>query len=248
MEASVSDAMQHQVYKLRNLSIGSSNKLAADWFYLNITSSLILDIDGNVCMKNGKNPSGSFNTLTDNTLALVLVFLYVIAYEVRDLEKVFIAMRRIACKMLGDDSIFEDCKELARLSELAAHLGFDLKPEAAPGPLSECTFLSSKFVFNQQYRMWVQLNNYAKAIANVYFNFKSRSWRLSFAKLCQLRMIFYAYEDKRKQIDYLLRYILENHDYEMQSEDCKELTYDSARAQLMSDSRNQFLIFGAERS
>jgi hypothetical protein len=246
MEASVSDAVQHEIYSMRNQSMNHKYRTACDWYYLNTTSSLLIDIDGFVCMKNGKNPSGGFNTLTDNTMALVLVFLYTIACVLRDVGLVYEAMIRIACKMLGDDSIFEDCVELQRLESSSASIGFDLQPEAEAGPLAACTFLSSKFVFNSRYRMWVQYNNFEKIIANVYFNFKARSWRLAYVKLCAIRQIFFAYEDKRLQVDHLLRYILQNHDYDMKTEDCKEVTYAQARSQLMSDSDNAFLIFGAE--
>nr|UUW20923.1 MAG: reverse transcriptase-like protein [Sanya astro-like virus 1] len=246
MEASVSDAIQHAIYELRNQSIPDRCRVAADWFYLNITQSLIIDVDGYVVMKNGKNPSGSFNTLTDNTMALILVFLYVIARAGNNVEQTLAAMRRIACKMLGDDSIFETCKELKDLERFSAELGFDLKPEAAPGPLSECSFLSSGFVFDSRFKMWIQKSNWSKVIANVYFNFKAQSWRLAFVKLCAIRQIFYAFEDKRTQVDYLINYILQNHENDMRTENCPELTYEAARAQLMSNKNNAFLIFGAE--
>lgn len=246
MEASVSDGIQAAVYEVRNASLGREYASAAEWFYLQITNSLIIDVDGYVVMKNGKNPSGSFNTLTDNTFALILVFLYTIARELNDYNLVYAAYRRIACKMLGDDSIFESCEELKNLESRANEIGFDLKPEAAEGPLKSCSFLSSQFVFNEQYSMWIQKANFDKVIANVYFNFKARSWRLAFVKLCAIRQIFFAFDDKRAQVDFLLDYIIKNHDYDMKNENCKELTYEQARSQRMSDKNNAFLLFGSE--
>nr|UQB75991.1 RNA-dependent RNA polymerase [Flumine Astrovirus 9] len=246
MEASVSDGIQDLIYATRNQSLPSNCENAMNWFYLNITNSLIIDIDGKVALKNGKNPSGSFNTLTDNTMALMIVFIYTIARHTKDLNLTFKALRRIACKMLGDDSIFEDCPELKDLERYSAELGFDLQPEALPGPLESCSFLSSQFVFSTKYKMWIQRNNWEKIIANVYFNFKSRSWRLAFVKLCACRQIFFAFDDKKAQIDYLLNYILVHHDEDMKNENCKELTYEQARAQYMLDSQNKFLIFGTE--
>lgn len=246
MEASVSDAMQDLIYEARNQSLPSYCEIASQWFYLNVTNSLIIDIDGFVVMKNGKNPSGSFNTLTDNTMALIIVFLYCISCFYMSLEKVFEAYHRIACKMLGDDSIFEECPELADLEMCANELGFNLLPESEPGPLTQCSFLSSKFNFNTRYCSWIQYNNWEKTIANVFFNFKARSWRLTYAKLCAVRQIFYAYDDKRVYVDKLLNYILSRHDDDMKREDCKELTYAQARSQLMSDKANKFLIFGLE--
>lgn len=246
MEASVSDGIQAAVYEVRNSCLSQEYVRAKEWFYLNITNSLIIDVDGFVVMKNGKNPSGSFNTLTDNTFALMLVFLYTIARELNDYGQVYAAFHRIACKMLGDDSIFEDCPELINLEKYANEIGFDLQPEAEAGPLVTCSFLSSKFVFDEQYCKWIQQANFDKVIANVYFNFKARSWRLAFVKLCAIRQIFFAHRDKRAQVDFLLKYIIENHDSDMKNENCKELSYEQARSQLMSDKNNAFLLFGSE--
>lgn len=246
MEASVNDAVQYAIYFLRNTALPLESKSAQEWFFLQITNSLIIDVDGFVCMKNGKNPSGNVNTLVDNTLALVLVFLYVLARELGDFEKVVSAFRRIACKMVGDDSINEVCPELARVQLFAAEIGFNLTLESHPGPLTECSFLSSRFVYNQQFAMWIQYNNFNKIIANVYFNFKARSWRLCYIKLCAARQMFFAFPAQRKQIDTLLSYIVKNHDFEMKHEKNKDISYDQAKSQFMTDRTNQLLIFGAE--
>ncbi len=246
MEASVSDAVQCSIYAMRNSSLHPRTTRARDWFFLQITNSLIIDVDGFVCMKNGKNPSGNVNTLVDNTLSLILVFLYILARELGDFEKVIAAYRRIACKMVGDDSICEVCPELSRLQLFAWEIGFDLTLESQPGPLTDCSFLSSRFVFDTRYCMWIQFNNYEKIIANVYFNFKAKSWRLCYIKLCAARQMFFAFPEQRKQIDSLLHYILTQHDFDMKMENNKDITYDQARAQFMTDRTNTMLIFGAE--
>jgi len=246
MEASVNDAIQSSIYEVRNRGLSDKHKIAADWFFLQISNSLIIDVDGYLCMKNGKNPSGNYNTLTDNTLALNLVFNYSVAVEEKDFNKVVNAVDRIACEMLGDDSIFEDCKELENLEQNSARLGFDLKPEAAPGPLSACSYLSANFVLNKQYGMWVQKQNFDKIMANAYFNFKARSWRLCWVKLCSARKLFFAFPDYKRQIDQLLRHIKLHHYEDMRNELCDVLTFEQAISQYMPDSQNQFLVFGFE--
>jgi hypothetical protein len=76
MEASVSDAVQDVIYKTRNSALRNpeQTRVAQEWFQLQVTNSLIIDVDGRLCMKFGKNPSGNFNTLVDNTFALFFSF------------------------------------------------------------------------------------------------------------------------------------------------------------------------------
>jgi len=246
MEASVNDAIQSAIYKFRNRGLHPKYKLGAEWFFLQITNSLIIDVDGFLCMKNGKNPSGNFNTLTDNTLALNLVFNYNMCVETESYEEACLAFMRIACEMLGDDSVFEDCKELENLEQNSARIGFEMKPEAPPGPLSECSYLSAQFVLNEEYGVWVQKQNFDKIMANAYFNFKARSWRLCYVKLCSARKLFFAFPEYKEQIDRLLKYIREHHDGDMKNEKCEILTYHQAITQYMPDSQNMFLLHGFE--
>jgi hypothetical protein len=257
MEASVSSAVQGAIYDVRNAAIrnAAQTRVAQEWFQLQVTNSLIIDVDGRLCMKFGKNPSGNFNTLVDNTFALFLVFLYTIAsfllqiFSLSGIEdRLFSMARDTAAAMLGDDSIFEDVPCLANLECAASEIGFDLKPETAPGPLSKCTFLSSQFFYHTRKRMWIQKAAFGKVMANLYYNFKNNSWRYVFVKLCAARKIFFAFEDERSQIDSLLRYVSERHDVDMRDEKSidEKLTYSASMSQLMSDSQNSFLIFGDE--
>jgi hypothetical protein len=152
--------------------------------------------------------------------------------------------------MLGDDSIFEDADCLRDLEVSASEIGFDLKPEAPPGPLNLCTFLSSTFFFHIRKGMWIQKASFGKLMANLYYNFKNNSWRYVFVKLCAARKIFYAFEEERGQIDQLLKYVSERKDTVMRNERSLDdkLTYSAAMAQYMSDDQNSFLIFGDESS
>jgi hypothetical protein len=217
-------------------------------FFEQICDSLIIDINGQLCMKFGKNPSGSFNTLTDNTFALVLVFLYCIARNSSSYFDVVLAYLEISAKMVGDDSICEDDFRLSDLDIAAKDLGFELKPECKAGPLEDCSFLNSTFYFHPERHMWIQQPNFEKLFSNVFYNFKKSSWRYAFVKLCAARKLAYAFEPFREELDDYIKYVIDQHTpaMEHEKENDKELTYHAALSQYMPNSQNDFLVFGDE--
>lgn len=226
----------------------SSVQNAKTWFFGQVSDSLIIDINGRLCQKYGKNPSGSFNTLTDNTFALVMVFLYAISEFCNDYTDIFKAYMEIACKMLGDDSIAQDDYRLKNLFSSASDLGFNLAAECPPGPLDKATFLSSSFYLHPDRNMWIQKPNFEKLMANVFFNFKKSSWRYAYVKLCAARKLSFAFPDVRREIDDYLKYVMKYHYQDMVNESHidKELTLHATLTQYMPDSQNDFLIFGDE--
>jgi len=172
MEASLGDMMQTAIYEVRNSVIPGCDK-AKDWLFSQVSCSKVIDPNGYVCLKFGKNPSGNFNTLSDNTFALILIYLYTLAKKCESTEELVEAYQNLALKCMGDDSIVERSDKIRDFSESASELGFVMELEAPPGPLEQCKFLSANFVFIEQYQKWVQKNNYAKIMANVYYNFKT---------------------------------------------------------------------------
>jgi len=245
MEASLGDAIQTEIYEARNSQLHAPERLK-DWFFLQLTQSLIIDLDGFVCQKFGKNPSGCYNTLTDNTLALQKVFLYELALNTENVDEILEAYYSIPIKMMGDDSITALDPRLATIRDTCLDLGFKLSLERPDGPLKEATFLNSSFYFNELRRKWVPCPNFDKIRANVFYNFKNRSWRLTFVKICSLRKLGYAFDDVREECDYYLQWIMKNKEREMMHEKCEELTFYAALSSLMPNHENDFLVYGDE--
>jgi hypothetical protein len=257
MEASVSKPIQETIYIARNSAIRSQNTVSRiqhqnmqDWYLDQITDSLIIDIEGRLCQKFGKNPSGQLNTLTDNTLTLALTFLYTISFSCPTYSSLVVAYREIAAKILGDDSLFEKDFRLKDIMTRVQDLGFEFTYEAPPGPLQECTFLNSRFHFHELKRMWIQKPNFEKILANVLYNFKKSSWRYTYVKLCAARKLVWAFPEWRQIIDEYLSFVTIHKMNHMlaEKEVDKELTFEAALAQFMPDRQNEFLIFGDENS
>jgi len=244
MEASFNDFLQWVIYKCRNSGINGL-ELAKRWYLSNIVHSMLIDVHGNLVMKTGKNPSGGFNTLTDNGLCMTFVFLYSVAFSCGSVEELVSKYQTLAVKIMGDDSIFEDRDEFADTVSRASELGFKLTLEAS-GPMEHCTFLSRGFYFDSKKRCYIFRPNFDKLMSSVFFWFKRSSWRLAFVKLCAVRQMVYAFDDWRQEIDYLIQYCFSKHNDDMIREGHLDelITYNSVVGALMSNERNELLIYG----
>lgn len=272
MEASVNDYFQTVIYRVRNLNLVNKHLKPRQvvnlmsWAFANSVYSYVLDVMGYLLLLIGKNKSGHFNTLTDNTLCLILVELYRLAYylkhrsvtslsnqaargffsklpPIHDLLKCYF---EVPLRAMGDDSIIADHDWVGLTRSVARHLGFEIKLECPVGLLSESSFLNAGF--HRVTEMWYMRPNFDKLRASILFNWKSRSWRLAYVKVCAYRMLVFPFERYRVEADAMLDYILRHHDDDMRREASMDskITYFSALAARMSDSDNRFLVSGLE--
>jgi len=272
MEASVNDYFQTVIYRVRNANLVNkflkANQVVnlMNWAFSNSVYSYVLDVLGYLLLLIGKNKSGHFNTLTDNTLCLILVELYRLVYYLKhysvfslsdravrgfvpnlpSLHDVLRCYFEVHLRVMGDDSIIADHPWVDFTRGVAKHLGFDIKLECPVGLLSESSFLNAGF--HRVIEMWYMRPNFDKLRASILFNWKSRSWRLTYVKVCAYRMLVFPFERYRVEADAMLDYILRHHDDDMRREASMDskITYFSALAARMSDSDNRFLVSGLE--
>jgi hypothetical protein len=149
-------------------------------------------------------------------------------------------------RAMGDDSIIADHDWVDWTRDVARHLGFDIKLECPVGLLADSSFLNAGF--HRSALVWYMRPNFDKLRASILFNWKSRSWRLTYVKVCAYRMLVFPFERYRAEADAMLDYILRHHDEDMRHEmsmDSK-ITYFSALAARMSDRDNLWLVSGLE--
>jgi len=252
MEASLNDAVQTDINALRNENLLWGNEVTeADvnmmlWYQEQSTQLYIIGVNGWLYFRSCVNPSGKLNTLNDNTIALMGVFLYVIACMCSSVEKVIEIYGSTPAKMMGDDSIIQYRPWLEQLVRRSRDLGFDLKLEVPLCPLKDAVFLNAGFHWSGA--MWYFRPNFDKIRASIFFLFKSRSWRLSYVKVCAYRMMVFPFPEYRREADRMLSFIITKHGDEMKHEASMDtkITYQSAMASLMSDEENHFLTTGLE--
>lgn len=272
MEASVNDYFQTVIYRVRNAYLVNPyfktqqvvNLMS--WVFENSVYSYVLDVMGFLLLLIGKNKSGHFNTLTDNTLCLILVLLYRMVYYMKhhsvsslsdragrgfcvnlpSVQDVLKCYFETLLRAMGDDSIIANHDWVESTRGVARHLGFDIKLECPVGLLSEASFLNAGF--HRTELVWFMRPNFDKLRASILFNWKSRSWRLTYVKVCAYRMLVFPFERYRVEADAMLDYILRHHDDDMRREASMDskITYYSALASRMSDKDNRWLVSGFE--
>lgn len=254
MEASVNDAIQTVIDKNRNEGLHRrcpgpeyhAVRHGLQWVHDNSVALYVIGVSGWLYLIQGKNPSGKFLTADDNTLALMLGFLYVIARECQSEQQVLAEYYFTPAKLFGDDSIIRDKPWVHNAVRYMREIGFELKYECPVGPLTDARFLNAGF--HRGSTTWYFKPNFEKIRASIFFLWKSRSWRLAYVKVCAYRQLVFPYELYRREADRMLSYIVTHHDDCMLGEHSMDsvISYTSARASLMSDADNEFLHSGFE--
>jgi len=248
MEASISPWLFEFLYSWRNAAI-IGNVDAKTWFKNNKIYSLVLDVFGWLGMKIGGNPSGCLNTLTDNTFMVIFVLLYNLCCQTDSLEQVLAWYDDLPVKAMGDDTIMEDDPLWDPLIENSKTLGFQMEYEAPPPTtLAQAKFLNFGFSYNAVQGMYSFKPNFDKMFANLFFNRKSNSWRLTLAKLYALRVMCYCFPDRRMELENYICYVWDNFEPDMRNEVSLDdkLPFNSLRCMHLQDSEIQFLIYGLE--
>lgn len=248
MEASLNEMVLEALYELRkdHLLLDEDNLRMFDFIKRHVIYSMCIDVDGWLCMMIGKNPSGSFNTLSDNTLALILVLYYVVAKKSRDLKDLLSRISQHFCACVGDDSVVPHHEDFSNVAGDALDLGFVFKPERPTGELQDCSFTNCGFV--QIQGRWFPKPNFDKVEANVFFHFKAKSWRLAYVKCCALRVLAWNFPEERLKAERLCAHIMKKYKRAMEVEHSVDdkISYDSAVSAYLPAEQIDFLWTGNE--
>jgi len=248
MEASVNSDIQEFLYtELRHEALDDEDLVHAKEFYLvNMIYSLLVDPEGILTMKFGGNPSGAYNTLSDNTMVVILTLLYNVACVYDDIPKIIEYYSEHPTKVLGDDTITSKDEISMLYPEHAKDLGFKVTYECEPCPLRQSTFLSNGWLWDDAHAMYVPKPNVGKLFANIFYNRKANSWRLVYAKLCGMRILLFPMKHYRIMIDNMLHFIQEKYVYELKNEDFDKISYAQLLTMRLTDADTKFLIYGGE--
>jgi len=140
---------------LRSYDQTDDNLSRLKTYYRNLVNTLILTTDGVLVMKKGGNPSGSVNTISDNTLILYILLAYgwiMIAPEGKKSYLEFEA--HLSMALCGDDNTWTVSDEAVQffnarsLIEQWARIGVTTTTDdLEPRPVEELDFLSAWTVF-----------------------------------------------------------------------------------------------------
>jgi len=248
MEASLRENVLTFLYQMRdsNLILSAKESVMRNWAFKQNCYSVVIDPDGYLVQFLGNNVSGKLNTLTDNCLAVELVFLYSIAKEgeLQTMEELIQIADDLHCVILGDDSVIPKHPAFANLINDASDLGFNLKPEAQSVDIFNAVFCNNRFVFSDG--LYLPEPNFEKLRTNIYFHFKRHSWRLAYIKCCAYRTLAWMFPYYRKEAEGLCQWILTKKGKEMVVEVNPDVTLHSARMSYLPPAQIEWLWRGDE--
>lgn len=252
MEASMQVPVFGSIYQLRNSNLQIPVKHRTPWynlqrFYLRcLQFPYVIDPIGMLIMMFGGNISGQLNTLNDNTLGLEFAAKYCIAIHFSTYDEFSNFWDTIRGKLMGDDSIIREHRLIQHFISDMAALGFIVKYESEPALLTKSTFLNRSWAYSLTHGMFVSKPNFAKMLANVYFNKKNNSWRLTYVKLQALRVKFYAFPEKLAIIMSYIQHLEKNHMKDMEKENFIDpiLTMKATLATNLPNDQIEFMIYG----
>jgi len=197
------------------------NRNRLDNLYREIVESLIVTTDGDVVMKDTGNPSGSFNTIADNTIGLyrLLAYAWILlsrkyAPELCNFESFH---KHVEAALTGDDNTWTCSDEVVKwfnarsVAEIWTTVGVTTKsPCWEPRKLEETWFLSSGF--RKIGSCWVPYPEHAKVMASIAFhNSCPRNPRWSLLRACALRIESFWCDQSRQVVGDYIEWLLKTY-------------------------------------
>lgn len=182
--------------------------------YDNAIFSLIVMEDGSVLRKMTGNPSGSANTITDNTMILFKLFAYAyILNAPEDYNSYSQFMRNVRAALNGDDNTFTTTEALKEwfnpktIRECWDKIGVVTKtPCEQPRKLSEVEFLSQSFV--KLDGVWLPSPETNRVLCSLLWASKKQDVRWHFLRACALRMDSWANEECREILSGYIEWLM----------------------------------------
>jgi hypothetical protein len=190
--------------------------------YVEIVDSLIITADGDVVSKNTGNPSGSANTIVDNTIILFRLLAYAWLCLCEDFDKqdymVYSKfMENVEAALNGDDNTWTCSDDVVswfnalNVSKIWSSIGITTKFGDSPAPrkLVDCEFLSAGFrKLGDQY---VPIPEGEKVMCSMAYNLKSATPRWSLLRACALRIESFWDDECRKTLSLYIQWLCKNY-------------------------------------
>ena len=218
------------------------NQLRMWRVYDNIVHSVMIMEDGLVVQKHTGGPSGSVNTVVDNTTILTRLLSYAwLLLAPSHMRNYNDFQTNVEAALYGDDVTYTVSDAAAQfyhptaISEIWTSIGVVTRtPDPNPRPVSQLTFLSNGFVFDKDTQHWMPCPETGKVLASLAYGSELGDVRWHFLRACALRLDAYYNVEVRDIIDSYINYL--NHNY--RDELIGDVTLRPGVVVKMSDIRN----------
>jgi hypothetical protein len=220
-----------------------------------IVHSVIVLENGELCQKHTGNPSGSGNTIVDNTQALFRLFAYawIVLCKAEEREVSYLEfMEEVEAALNGDDNTFTVSDKVVgwfnptSIAPVWTSIGVTTKtPCEKPRDLSEVSFLSQSFHKDVHTGVWMPVPETAKVLCSLMYGSNVDDVRWHYLRACALRIDSYGNEVVRGVLSSYIQYLNCKHGSAMIGK-CNDVDIQAIRNVWMSDSAVEALYCGLE--
>jgi hypothetical protein len=191
------------------------NRKRLEAIYASIVHSVIVLENGELIQKHTGNPSGSSNTIVDNTMILFRLFAYAwikCCMEIKRAISYLDFMTEVEAALNGDDNTFTVSDAVVgwfnprSIAKIWSAIGVTTNtPCWEPQTLDKVTFLSQGFNFDKRLSLWLPVPATARVLGTLYLGSKVDDVRFHLLRANALRLDSYGNEYCRKIIaDYIV--------------------------------------------
>jgi len=220
-----------------------------------IVHSVCVLENGELFQKHTGNPSGSSNTIVDNTMILFRLFAYawiIACHDRKEKPDYDIFMANVEAALNGDDNTFTVSDQYVSffnptvIGEIWTSIGVTTKtPCSTSRLLSEVSFLSHSFDFDEDLGIWMPVPETEKVLASLCFNSKVDDVRWHYLRACALRLTSYGNRECRSVISGYIEYLNAQYGDHMYGE-CNGIDIKHIRGLWRSDAAIESLYLGQE--
>jgi len=175
------------------------NRFLLHRLYAHIVDSLVVTTLGDLFLKCTGNPSGSFNTAVDNTLAMIFYMVYcwvALCIKNDEFAKVRDVFAYVEAAIYGDDNTFTvDEKSVPWFNAKSVAIemktiGITVTGDVTPAKVEDLTFLSCGFL---KYQRWMvpRVNSDKMLCVLRYHTSRPKDILLSYQRACALAVLCY---------------------------------------------------------
>lgn len=219
-----------------------------------VDSVMVLD-NGELVQKDTGNPSGSSNTVNDNTMILFRLFAYawlVLSKERGDPLSYYVFVSNVIAWLYGDDNTYS-CSDWANeffkpanISRVWTEIGVKTKtPDWNSRKVRDVSFLSQASVWSEEFGMYFPVPEAERVLSSLCFGSEIDDVRWHYLRACALRMDSYWNLECRVRISEYITYLERNHWGELVGV-CNGISMEQIRACWKSDSWIEALYCGRE--
>lgn len=223
--------------------------------YKAIVHAVIILENGEIIRKHTGNPSGSVNTIVDNTMILFRLFSYAWIRICKKIGREFSYqdfMRNVEAALNGDDNTYTVSDEAlvfftpAAIMEIWSGIGVTTKtPCMEPRKVEEVRFLSQGFFFNKRLGIYLPTPETAKVMCSLMYGSSVDDVRWHYLRACALRIDSWGNEELRAILTGYINYLNLTYRDQMVGV-CKDIPMSEIRGVWKSDAALEAMYSGLE--